>query len=542
MTAAVAEAVPTLGSTLPRIYTPPLPENCDPYYEGPQCPCGCGLNDQTSWGYSATDFLENLWHWELLPWQVFLNWHTLEKRPKTHSGFRFPTTLVLVARQQGKTKWLKGIGLWRLFMDEGGKSSASCPAAKLAVIAAQNLDYAETMLADVVGEIRSHRVFSRELVNHRVVNGKHRAILTNDRLWRAATASRRGARSLSVDLAMLDELREHTTHDAYNAIAPTTTVRPYSQVICTSNAGDVRSVVLEELREVATRRIVNNDTEGAQVGLWEWSVPLDADPHDQQFWHLALPSMGRLNEFTIDTVRGYYEAMQYKNMPGFRTEFLCQTVDALEPGIIPAEQWMDGKDAASRRAEGSLVYAALDISYDRSYSYIAVAARREDGNIHIEVIQAANGTDWVIPWLVERKDKFVGVAVQKTGAPASSLIPEMIEAGIKVVEWGPGSEVTGGCSLFYDRIVQGQVFHRPSLVLDRAAASTISRRVVDAWVFDRRNSPVDAAPLVACAAAVWLLEQIPEPEPMIHSWPSEDEIAAWEREAEEQAKEMGYDR
>jgi hypothetical protein len=533
VTTAVPERIKTKGSILPRIFTPPLAANCDPDAPGEHCPCGCGLHEQTSWGPSCIYFLEHIWGWHLLPWQKWLYWHALEKR-LDHTGFRFPTVVVLVGRQQGKTRWIKGLGLWRLFMNEYGLASPECPAARLAVIAAQNLDYAEGMLKEVVDEIREHPVLSGELVNHRVTNGRHRAILTNRRYWRAATASRKGARSLSVDIAMLDELREHTTWDAYNAIAPTTTARPYSQVICTSNAGDARSEVLRSLRESAARRITTHETDDALVGLWEWSVPMDVDPRNPEYWYLSLPAMGYLNDFTIDTVKGFFEAMQYKNMPGFQTEYLCQWVDAMDPGVIPAEHWRQGMDNGSRRAENAEVWAALDVNYDRSHSYVAICAKRDDGYFHIEVVAAARGTDWVIPWLVERKERFRGVAVQKTGAPASGMIEDMEEAGIPVVEWGPYSEVSAGCGLFYDKIVQGEVYHRPSLVLDRAAASTIARRANDAWLFDRRNSPVDAAPLVACAAALWLHENPPAMgDPQVHLWPDEDTMAAWEAEAKE---------
>lgn len=531
---ATLDKLQTTGSMLPRLMTPPLAVNCDVTAPGMQCPCGCGLHEGTSWGPSCVEFLERLWGWTLLPWQRFLYFHALEKR-LDHTGFRFPTVVVLVGRQQGKTRWIKGLGLWRLFMNEYGIASVNGPAARLAVIAAQNLDYAEAMLNEVVNEIREHRVFSRELINHRETNGKHRAILTNRRLWRVATASRKGARSLSVDLAMLDELREHTNWDAYNAIAPTTTVRPYSQVICTSNAGDARSEVLRSLREAAVRRITTGDTESARVGLWEWSVPMDKDPNDPQYWYMSLPAMGNIGDFSLETVQGFYESMHYKNMPGFQTEYLCQWVDAMEPGIIPAEFWQNGMDGTSRRAEGAPVYAALDVNYDRSHAYVAIAAKRADGYCHIEVVQAARGTDWVIPWLAERKNRFKGVAIQKTGAPASGMILDLLEAGVPVVEWGPGAELAAGCGLFYDQVVQENIYHRPSLVLDRAAASTIARRAGDAWIFDRRNSPVDAAPLVACAAAVWLMENYVDPTvPNVHMWPDDDVLAQWEKEAEEQ--------
>jgi hypothetical protein len=124
--------------------------------------------------------------------------------------------------------------------------------------------------------------------------------------------------------------------------------------------------------------------------------------------------------------------------------------------------------------------------------------------------------------------------VQKTGAPASGMIQDLMDAGVPVVEWGPGAELTAGCGMFYDKIVQGEVYHRPGLVLDRAATSTIARRVNDAWIFDRRNSPVDAAPLIACAAAVWLSENCPQPSaPTVWVPPDEETMARWEKEAEE---------
>jgi len=512
----------TLGSTVPRLFTPPLPENADPSAE-------FGLKLSGSWGYDCIDFLESVCGWHLLPYQKWLYVHALEKGDGG-SGFRFGTLCILIARQNGKTKWLKGLGLWRLFVSRYGRADETCPGARLALIAAQNLDYAESTLRDVVEEIRDNPLLVRELINHKVTNGKHRAILTNRRHWRAATASRKGGRSLSVDIAMLDELREHTTWDAWNAIVPTTTVRRYSQVVCTSNAGDQRSEVLRALRDSAMRRVLVGDTADTKTGLFEWSVPMDVDPRDPEYWHLANPAMGRLNDFSIDDLRGYLEAMEYRNLPGFQTEHLCQWVDAIEPGVLPAEHWAETTDSGSRRAADAPVFAALDVNYERSRSYVAIAARRPDGNLHIEVVQAARGTDWVVEWFRLRKDKFAGVTVQKTGAPASGMIEELEAAGIKVSPWGPGQEVAAGCASFFDLVVQHGVYHRPAPVLDRAAASGIARNVNEAWVFDRRNSPVDVSPLIACVGATWLASQKPRSAPEVHLWPDEDVIAQWEQE------------
>lgn len=878
---------------VPRLFTPPLPHHCtgparDVDGEMRECPCGCGLNPDTSWGFSCIDFLKNVMRWRLLPYQEWLYIHALEKND-SDGGFRFKILVVLISRQQGKTYWLKGLGIWRLFISEKGRTDRTCPGAKLAVIAAQNLQYAEGVLKEVVEEIRENSLLAQELINHRVTNGNHRAILTNKRYWRAATASRKGGRSLAVDLAMLDELREHTTTDAYDAIAPTTTVRKFSQIVCASNAGDQRSEVLRALRDPALKRIATHETDNSRTGIFEWSVPDDVDPTNERYWHLANPALGHLNDFNLSDLRSLFEAQQYRNLPGFMTEHLaldittpilttdgwktmeavevgdqvyhpdghpievthvtsvfhdsecyevqatdgrrlvcdaghqwqvqdrrrcggkvapfwetvntrellarglsrnpkgggkfayrlpgqkiiiskpvdlpvdpyligawlgdgtagkaeitsgetdademisllpvtvtsvykqnnarrinfritpqkshngfpakcrelgiwnnkhipdlyltagteqrlallqglmdtdgsidqksgrarfcsvrkqlaeqvlylarslgfratlatgvsqmgdkvygpaywvgwthdagepppfrlrrklalisarpsraserttisirsitsvasrpvrcitveaedsmflagrgllptrnCMWVDALEPGILPAEHWAETVDNVSRRAAGSKIYAALDINYERSRSFIATAARRDDGNLHIEIALAARGTDWVIPWLsgkdeagVDRRKKFAGVAVQKTGAPASGMIEDLRLAGIPVVEWGPGVEVAGGCHMFYDQITEHRIYHRRAPVLDRAAASGISRRVGEGWVFDRRNSPIDVSPLVACTAAAWLEHQVPEGPPMSHPWPDEEVMAEWEREGDE---------
>jgi hypothetical protein len=523
MPAAVIEETWRIGSTTPRLYTPPLKAHVDPKAE-------YGIKPEATWGPDCVFFLENVVGWNLLPWQKWLYFRALEKK-ENGTGFRFQILATLIARQNGKTAWLRGLGLWRLFLSETGESTPTSPGAKLAIIAAQSLGYAENTLREVVDDIRASKLLGRELVNHRVVNGNHKAILTNDRSWRAVTATRKGGRSLSVDLAVLDELREFTSWDGWNALVHATTARPNAQIVAASNAGDSRSEVLRSLRDNAIRKITTDDTETTQIGFFEWSIPPDADPRDQTYWHMANPSIGLLNSFTIETLQGFLEAEEKHNMAGFITESMCGWVDALEAGIIPAEHWGETLDEDSRRSKESPLYAAVDVNYDRSRAYVAIAGRRDDGNLHVEVVAMAAGTDWLIPWMKERKGKFEGVAIQEIGAPASALIAEFEEARIPVVKWGSAREVQAGCALLYDGIVEHTIYHRPSPVLDRAATSGAARHSGDAWIFDRRNSPVDVAPLVAVTAAVWLeAGRFAEKDPQVHGW-DQDKIARWEAEA-----------
>jgi phage terminase large subunit-like protein len=433
--------------------------------------------------------------WELLPWQRWLYIHALERDPNSGAGpdsfdsYRFTTIVVLVARQSGKTQWLKGLGLWRLFVD----------GAKQVLISAQNLEFAENTLTQAVDDVKNNPVLNCEFEKFSQTNGKFRLVLSGGREWRAAVSTRRGGRSLSVDLALLDELREHQNWEAWNAIVPTTTARPRSLVVCTSNAGDATSVVLRSLRDGAMQKITTGATADTRTGLFEWSAPDDVDPMDRTYWPMANPAMGYL--FDADSMVGRAEAM-HDNVAGFRTEHLCQWVDALEPGVIPAEAWSRTTDEESARAADAPVYASLDINFARTKGYVGVAARRPDGRLHVEVIAAERGTDWILPWFEERRDRFAGVVIQARGAPASGYIEPLRDAGITVVELG-GSDLTKAYGDAFDAITRGDMMHRSAPVLDAAAESARAKVIGDSWVIDRKNSPVDASPLVACFQAAW---------------------------------------
>lgn len=519
------------GHTVPRLFTPPLADHCDP--DLPEtCECGCGLNPATSWGFGCIDFLENVVNWELLPYQKWLYIHALEKGANG-TGFRFRTVCILIARQNGKTQWLRGLGLWRLYLNKTGRPMVGKPpAAKTVLIAAQGLEYAEATLGEVVINVDECPALKREFVKHVQTNGKHRMLLTGRRSWRAVAANRKGGRSFSVDLAQLDELREHHDWLAWDAIVPTTTARPNSQVVCASNAGDKRSMVLRSVRQGCLEDIYRRDTDGTSTGLFEWSAPDDAEPSNRSVWPMANPALGWLPGHDEESLAAKYEAKR-GDIAGFKTEHLCQWVDTLLPGIIEPEHWAETMDPDSRRAEGAPVWAAVDVNFQRSRAYIAIAARRADGLLHVEVVKAGRGTDWIIPWFTDstRAGKFVAVAVQVRGAPASGLIEGMEKAEIPVLEWG-GPDLAKACGDFYDGLVQRGIKHRPQAALDTAAASAAAKSLGDAWVFDRKGSPVDASPLVACAAAAWAESKgIPEPDPVpvIHEWPDDEEIERWER-------------
>src|SRR6266496_3054287 len=88
------------GNEIPRLWTRPLRP----------------LTEETSYGFEAIQFAEQVIGLTLLPWQRWLLIHLLELTET--GGYRFRTAVVLVARQNGKSLLLQVIALWRMFVDQ----------------------------------------------------------------------------------------------------------------------------------------------------------------------------------------------------------------------------------------------------------------------------------------------------------------------------------------------------------------------------------------------------------------------------------------
>ncbi|WIC89772.1 terminase [Gordonia phage Sapo] len=479
-----------LGAEVPRLYTPPLRP----------------LTPETSAGFACVAFLEETLGWKLLPYQRWLYVHALEYQPGT-KNYRFNTLLVLVARQNGKTKWLLGLTLWRLYRD----------GAKLCLTSAQLLDYAEGTLREGVQEVTASRVLRRDFVKYYETNGKHKLRLSDNREWRAVAANRKGGRSLSADVAVLDELREHQNYDSWNALTPTTTAVHNSLVVAVSNAGDQTSVVLNQLQDTAEAKLRRLDTAETSTFYASYSLDEDADPEDRSLWGQANPALGWL--FDLRKLEGFHES---KTESGFKTEHLCMRVPSLEGGVFDYEKWRKLRNVDARPQHKAQVHYAVDVSWDRKRAHVVVAVPTDDGRLLVEVVASRAGTKWVKGWFKERledpNNPFTGrFAVQSKGAPSATLCDDLAaevdeegEPLFDVVPWC-GPELAKSAGYLADYLDEEVLVHRDQPVLNEAFRCVQSKVSGDAWYLDRRKSQGDASPALAACAALWLLT-VPEEE------------------------------
>jgi phage terminase large subunit-like protein len=465
-----------IGSAEPRLWTRPLRE----------------LTPETSLGFEAIDFADRVLGIDLLPWQKWLFIHGLELKPD--GSYRFRTVLVLVARQNGKTTALKVLALWRLIMD----------GARLVLGTSTNLDYARESWEGCVELAKGSDLHAEFQWPERRTNGEQTLTANNGARYKIGTASRRGGRSLSVDLLILDEIREHRTWDAWSASSKTTNARPRGQRWALSNMGDDGSVVLNHLQEKA---LAGADS---SLGIFEWSAPAGCDTSDRLLWPLANPALGyTISEEALASDYGT------DTEEVFRTEVLCQRVPTLEPLPITLDMWWDAARNRKKLSRSSPVFG-VSVSPSQRSASIVVAVMASKNVAHIELVDHRGGVDWIVRKMQQLSDRYgdAEFVMVQTGAMAS-LLPDLIKAEIEPIQLNT-TDLGRAYGHMQRRLQDRQLTHSGAQAFEDALMGAVKRDVGEGlWSLGWRKATSDLTPLEAGAIALWERAGEEDPDPNI---------------------------
>lgn len=458
------------GCKKPRIYTPPLRP----------------LDRTTSRGYEVIDFAEMI-GFPFLPWQKWAVVHALELTPD--GNFRFRTVIILVARQNGKSKMKQIISLWRLYID----------GARLVLGTGQDVTLAREQWQECLHTINDNLWLKAELDIVRRTNGDEWFRLVGGGRYKISAANKRAGRGLSVDELTFDELRTQTSWDAWSSLSKTTQARINGQIWCMSNAGDDSSVVLNQLRDSA---ISGRDP---SIGIFEWSAEDNCELDDPLAWCQANPGLGHtISEAAIRSAL----ATDPPNV--FRTEVLCQRVDQLE-GAVDLLAWKDCTDPAGKIDTKAQVAACFDLSPDGLHSSLAVASLMPDGRVRTEIAGAWPSTEVArreLPGLLA-KIRPSAVAFYPSG-PGGALSPMLrkLETHSCAVHELTGMKAAEACQGLADLTLARRIIHPGQAILDEHVGGAQKLPSADGWRFTRRGKGhCDAA--YACAGAVYVALSMP---------------------------------
>jgi hypothetical protein len=475
-----------LGSTEPRLWTPPLRE----------------LTPATSRGFDQIEFARDVLLRPADPWQEWLLIHAGELLPDGRPRFRI--VLVLVSRQNGKTETPVILSAYWQFVQ----------GVPLILGTSTKLEYAKESWGKAVKlvEAASELDDLRPVRWKRETNGEQESWTHEGSRYKIAASNAEGGRSLTVHRLILDELRQHHDYSAWDAAVPAMNAVSDAQAWCLSNAGDDRSIVLNDLRESALRFIETGEGD-PRLGIFEWSAPEDADPEDLAALAQANPNLGRRIDPEVllgDARRAVLKGGEV--LAGFKTESMCIRVKTLgTPPPISEELWLSLHDAGSQLAGD--VALAVDVAPDQGSAAIAVYGPRSDGRGHLEVIAVRAGVSWVVPAVAKLKTLHNPIAIGLFGA-AGALLAPLAKVGITppadrkrpmrgdlaVPYTSDLAEAWGG---FLVAVSSDDLRHRDQVPLTAAVGHAKVKKVGEAEGLDRRASTGDVGPLNAAIGSRW---------------------------------------
>jgi hypothetical protein len=439
-----------------------------------------------------------------MPWQRYVLDVALELDPVT-GLFVHRRVGLSVPRQQGKTEQLLAVMIHRTMGWQRQR----------VMYAAQNRVMARERFEDEFWEkLKGSKLAPRFRV--RLANGNEAIICKESRSKLGITSNtEKSGHGPSLDLGLIDEAFAHEDDRQEQAMSPAMITKPMAQLWWASAGGTEKGVWLLAQRMAGRALIVDlwRTGEFPPIAYFEWYAPETMDRGDPATWRFCMPALG--HTVTEATIRAEYNGMKPEE---FDRAYLNRTRKKTPPADpnIPAPRWPGLADEESRpRREVAL---AVDVAQDRSHTSIGVASLREDGRVHLELVDRRPGTDWAVTALKRLTDlwKPVAVAIGSTGTPAGSLIDDIVTAGITTPEDKDKphrghlvvvrtNDFVEACGQMADAMTQGTAVHTDQTDLTAAVTGARTRRVGDAWAIDRTASLADASPFVAVLLARWAL-------------------------------------
>lgn len=448
----------------------------------------------------------------LIPWQRYVADVAGEIDPATGQLY-YGEVIITVQRQAGKTDLDQAHSLGTCLHGPGRRTWYTAQSGQHAADHFIGLaNYWEEELAE-------SNVLRRATRTPRRSNGSQELRFLNGSTWRPFPPTSNALHGKQGDKITVDEAWVHTLAGGSAILAglgPTLLTRRKAigqrpQVWKQSTEGTIESTWFNPTLDEQRARDFTRD-DGMRVAFFDFGIPEDSDPTDLNViakWH---PGYGHL----FDMTELEQMAAMFAGAPGeFARAFGNRRTGSSER-IFPTRDW----EAAKIREELPPGTVAVGAAYgvDGIDATIVYAVRQND-RIVVEVADHRPGTSWVLPRLMEIKqragDGVGGFAIDRYG-PSSPLADAAERSGLDLVPLNTSAVSASAANLLTwitEPLPDGSRAwrHVPHAALDNAAELATRRFVQDgAWTFGRRLSVGSISAIEAANVATWAADHLPE--------------------------------
>ncbi len=420
----------------------------------------------------------------LMPWQQLVANESMRIKPD--GRYAFPQCVVLVARQNGKSHFMRLRIIWGLINGE-----------KLQILSAHKLAVSLEHFNQVIDTIEQHDFLKDQVKKIRRTNGQEEVQFTNGARFKVVANNAAGRGYAGAETIYLDELREHKDYGAWSAITKTQLAAKNPVLYGFSNAGDATSIVLNELRDrgIATVQGVQDSL------LWlEWSAPPNSKISLEAAAH-ANPALGRtIHPDNIQATFNEPEAV-------VRTEILCQWVETLQSPWSP-NAWSQCADINLEVIPGNQTFLAFDVT-PRRHQASLVAAQIIDGRIALGLVQTFESdtalddltiANAVAEWA--REYQVTEIAYSKNTGQA--VAARLLAAGIQTNAID-GRAFAMACDQMLSAMEHKRLVHNDEVTFNKHIAACARVPFLEGgWIIGRRASNANVTGAVAAAMAISL--------------------------------------
>jgi hypothetical protein len=421
--------------------------------------------------------------------------------------------LTSAGRQNGKTVGVRGLLGWAL-------TAPAMPPWEQLLGLAHDKRQARAPYAKVLDDLRPIR---RRLARHGGLALTRYLGIRSDLYGRHREydiASREAAdtiRSMSVDLAVFDEVRTQRTYATWSALEPTTRARPDPLVYAISTAGDDRSVLLRDWWERGVR-IIDGAEPADGFGMTWYAADDDDDPESHAAIRKANPAVAE-GRVPIGPVAASIRSL---TPSAYRQE----TLNLWSSGgdeWLPAGLW-DARRADQPARDGTRVVLGVESAPTWRRASVVVTILTDAGawsGIAGELDAARMAAATVAPddltrLLAQLIRTWSPAAVTYSAASACAPYAEAAAAAARVPAVALGArEVRAASALLRSELVGGRLTHSDDPLLAqqvRAARPSAALESGD-WYISIRESVGDVDAVRSAAWSAYTAIRPPEREP-----------------------------